>query len=333
MVRKFSKKNLFLLLFFIAFLLFAGTIGEATELKLRVKIQNAYIRLKPVTESMVISQIPIGAVLESKGKTGEWYRVELPPDRNGIVVSGYIHQSVVEVLEEIPKIPPVREEEYERIPPPVTRERIVQREMPVVTKTQGLTGVGLKIGIGSSNFYGDDVEEFEEYGFHFKSKMGLCFGGFLTYNINEMFAVQPEVLYVVKGAKAKETISVWGLSYKVKAKASITYLEIPVLARLNIPTQGNFKPHLFAGPCFALKLSDKYKIEIDGEEEEDEIEELKGSDFGLVIGAGADICLSFLGRGRIIVDIRYTMGLPTISDVEDEDVKNKVISFMLGYSF
>ena len=57
---------------------------------------------------------------------------------------------------------------------------------------------------------------------------------------------------------------------------------------------------------------------------------MKSTDFGLVFGGGVDFGL---GKGYFTIDLRYTLGLTTISDFEDEDVKNGAFSLMLGYSF
>lgn len=184
-----------------------------------------------------------------------------------------------------------------------------------------LTG-GLKIGANFANFYGEDLKELEEgLGEDFESKLGICIGGFITVNISEMFAIQPEVLYSMKGSKAEGTL--FGETFKLQF--NLSYLEIPVLVKLRIPTQGNVKPSLFVGPSLAIKLSGKMKFEYAGESEEEDIEELKDTDFGLIIGAGFDF-------GKLTVDLRYNLGLTKIPE-EDDEVKNKVISLMIGYSF
>lgn len=59
---------------------------------------------------------------------------------------------------------------------------------------QGLTGKGLKGGLNIATLTGDDVENEGK-----KSKLGLCAGGFITYSINDIFAIQPEVLFTMKG--------------------------------------------------------------------------------------------------------------------------------------
>ena len=194
--------------------------------------------------------------------------------------------------------------------------------LPNSSLAKGITG-GLKIGMNSAKLHGEDIKELEEeLGEELKSKWGLCAGGFIRFNISETFAIQPEVLYTMKGAKFEETI----LGETMKFEMNLSYLEIPVLLKLMIPTPGGIKPNLYAGPALAIKLSSKTKLEYAGETEEEDIEEMKDTDFGLIIGAGVDF-------GKLTVDLRYVLGLTTISDVEDEDVKNGVISLIVGYSF
>jgi len=126
--------------FTLAFLISAaGSLIFAEVLKVRVTASQANIRLKPTTQSEAISKVPIGAVLDVIKKEGEWYLVKLPPDEKGIVVTGYIHQSIVEVVEEIKEIP--KEEKPEKakpkeIGPPTILEREVKEEKPMPTKPQ-----------------------------------------------------------------------------------------------------------------------------------------------------------------------------------------------------
>lgn len=94
---------------------------QASELKVIVTVEVANLRLKPSIESAVIGKIKIGQVLEVLQKEGKWYFVNLPPDENGFIVSGYIHQSIVKVIkEEIPvqQEKPVVEQKPRVTPPP-----------------------------------------------------------------------------------------------------------------------------------------------------------------------------------------------------------------------
>ncbi len=181
----------------------------------------------------------------------------------------------------------------------------------------GLTGKGVKGGLNFANFHGEDTE-----GMDFSSKMGYCAGGFITYSINDVFAIQPEVLFTTKGAK-------WNLGTGAVITFSVNYLEIPVLAKLSIASQGSVVPSLFVGPYVAMKLSSKAKIEYEGESEEDDWgEDIKTTDFGVVVGGGVDFAL---GSRKVTVDARYTLGLTSMYDSPD-DLKNGVISLMVGLS-
>lgn len=185
---------------------------------------------------------------------------------------------------------------------------------------------GLKVGLTSANLHGDNVDDYEKWIGKLNSKLGFCAGGFVTFNLHDIFAIQPELLFTMKGAKVDEQI----LGKTLEAWVNLNYLEIPVLIKLLIPTQGSIKPNLFIGPALGIKLTGKVKAEYAGETEEEELEDLKSTDIGMVFGGGVDFGL---GKGFIVIDFRYTLGLATISDFEDDDVKNGVFSLMLGYSF
>ena len=73
---------------------------ESTEWKIRVSAMSASIRLKPDLESPVIATLPKGTSLNSYEAEGDWFRVVLPPGKDGIVIIGYIAKSEVQVLEE-----------------------------------------------------------------------------------------------------------------------------------------------------------------------------------------------------------------------------------------
>jgi len=183
---------------------------------------------------------------------------------------------------------------------------------------QGITG-GLKAGMNIAKFHEDDVA-----GRSFKSKMGFCAGGFITFKVANIVAIQPEVLYTQKGTKWEEVFmgGTWNIN--------LNYLEIPVLFKVIMPIQGMIKPHLFVGPYFAYNLTAKVKTYYYGQSEEIDVdEETKDGDFGAVFGGGIDFGLP---AGKIVFDARYSLGLTTI-DEEGSDVKNNVFSFMLGYAF
>jgi hypothetical protein len=212
--------------------------------------------------------------------------------------------------------------------------------------TQGLTGKGVKIGINLAKLTGDDVPV------DAKMKMGIVGGAFITYNLSPSIAIQPELLYTMKGTKwdIDETVSEDGIQVKLTGtdKYNLTYVQVPILVKFMIPTEGNIKPNLFAGPAIGFLLSAKNKTKVTGTAEGvsatidtdvDIKDYVKSTDFSLVFGAGAGFVM---GNGMITVDARYDLGLSSIMKEETDEethttstpkVKTSTISIMVGYSF
>ncbi|MBN1272970.1 MAG: SH3 domain-containing protein [Candidatus Aminicenantes bacterium] len=101
-----------------------GLNGAAGSTRIRITVERANIRLNPSLESPVIGTASAGMVFEIQGKIESWYRISLPPDEKGIVISGYIHSSIIEVLPEerkteveIKKETPPQPESQPAIPP------------------------------------------------------------------------------------------------------------------------------------------------------------------------------------------------------------------------
>lgn len=181
------------------------------------------------------------------------------------------------------------------------------------------TGFGLKGGLNMANMTGDDVGDDN------KALLGFAFGGFFTYSFSPSIAIQPEVLYSMKGVKYEEGNET--LKYK------LNYLEVPVLLKFSIATDGNMVPFLFAGPAFGFLMSAKAEFDDGTNTEETDIkDDLKSMDIGITFGAGFGMAM---GEGQLTLDARYTLGMTEINDDPDDpiDLKNTNISIMLGFSF
>ena len=106
-------------------------------------------------------------------------------------------------------------------------------------------------------------------------------------------------------------------------KLKLTYVEVPILAMYRPPTQGTIRPAFFVGPAIGLLLSAKVG-------DDDIKDNLNGTDFGFVFGAGVDFETG--AKGNISLDCRYTMGMSNIvKDSGDDSVKNGVFSFGVSY--
>jgi hypothetical protein len=187
--------------------------------------------------------------------------------------------------------------------------------------------MGFKIGLNLANVSGSGVdalsEEFESFaGLNASNEqlVGFALGGFVTYNLSPMVALQPEFLYSIKGF----TMSVEGVDVDLK----LNYFEVPVLFKFMFGTSAT-KPFVFAGPEMGILLSSSVGS---GGLSIDAGDLWKSTDLGLVFGGGVDFPV---GKNTMSLDGRYEVGLSKIPDAGDVDIDIKTtnISFMFGFAF
>jgi len=185
---------------------------------------------------------------------------------------------------------------------------------------------GLMGGINSANIRvsGQDAASID-----WKSILGIRGGGFVRIHFHDVVAIQGETFFSQMGSKYEEMIL--GTNYKEELK--LTYIEVPLLVKVVLPTQSSIKPNIFSGSYVALNLDAKATTYIAGVKEgEEDLEDVRTLDYGLVFGAGLDI---ELGNLMLIFDARYNLGLTKINDPEGLDiaVKNNALVAMLGIGF
>ncbi len=81
--------------------------GQARTMKVKVTAEQANLREKPDIGSSIVQQIPEGTVLEADKKEGEWFFVRFTLEDGG-VIGGYIHESLVIVIEQAATAEPAR---------------------------------------------------------------------------------------------------------------------------------------------------------------------------------------------------------------------------------
>lgn len=186
--------------------------------------------------------------------------------------------------------------------------------------------VGLKGGVQLSNLYVDNVDDEN-------SKFGFQAGLYFRNQITENFALQPELIYSLKGSEINyDALSIPGLleggsgSYRF----NLGYVEIPVLA---VVTVGALSIH--AGPYVALLTNANIKnVDDDGDIEDIaslDRDDFNTLDYGIAGGIGLNLPSGILG-------LRYTYGLNEIgkSDIAGkvtENSKNAVLSLYAGFHF
>jgi hypothetical protein len=148
------------------------------------------------------------------------------------------------------------------------------------------------------------------------------------YQFNKLFAIQPEANYTMKGATDEQTFN----GETAELTLSLDYIEIPILFKVLIPIENSpIRPSVFVGPYVGFNSTAKAKLEYMGQSVEDDIEDIKSTEFGLVFGAG----LGFpVGQNELGVDFRYELGLTTLDDsAENADIKNSVFNINAYFGF
>jgi opacity protein-like surface antigen len=168
------------------------------------------------------------------------------------------------------------------------------------------TKFGAKAGLNLSNFTGDAEGT--------STKVGFQVGAFAEIKVSEKFAVQPEVLFSVLGAKEE--------FFGITVNSNLNYLVIPVMAKYYVADAFSLE----AGPQIGFLMSAKAKA--DGESL-DIKDGFNSTDFGINVGAGYDV------TENINLGLRYTIGVSNIlKDAPDSfSVGNSNIAFAVGYKF
>jgi len=147
------------------------------------------------------------------------------------------------------------------------------------------------------------------------ARVGLLAGGFATIPLFGWFAVQPEVIYTVKGTSVEVA--------DIKSDLIVDYVEVPLLARISI--RRNI--YVAVGPSMAFRVRARSRTAFGGSTEEIDLkEDVESFDLGVVGAAGIEL-------GRWVFDGRYTHGLSDIDVSDDAKMRNRVFSVSAGIRF
>lgn len=189
-----------------------------------------------------------------------------------------------------------------------------------------MDGVDIKPGVRAGGSFmtlgGDDAPD------DLDRRTGFLAGGFIQLDFAGPFALQPEVLYVQKGSKQEDEVS----GTTITATTKLDYVEVPVLAKFQLPLGGPFSPNLFAGPSVGFNASAETEVEGGGQSQTNDIsDDVSSTEFGLVFGVGGDFGI---GAGTITVDARYNLGLTNVDDSDaDQTLNNQGFMITAGFAF
>jgi hypothetical protein len=184
-----------------------------------------------------------------------------------------------------------------------------------LSTTNAQAQLGIKAGYNSANFNDTDAST--------DSRSGFTAG--LTYDFGipmSPITIQPGVFYAQKGVSSSGEIG--------NGEIKLDYIEIPVVAKFDfILDNPLLTPHVYFGPYLGFNINAEAEGSLDGSDGSSSVDisdETKGTDFGVVVGAGADIT-------KFNVGLRYSAGLTDIAENDNIDGKNGVFSIVAGINF
>jgi hypothetical protein len=157
-------------------------------------------------------------------------------------------------------------------------------------------------------------------------KLGLAGG--ISYRIGLIagLAIQPEVMYIQKGAIYEGSMSYGGYSISGKTTLKGDYIDIPVLVKFNLPIPV-FSPYIEGGVSYGILLSAKQKTEAGGQSNETDIkDQLSKSDVSLIVGIGVEFLI-------LEIDARMVLGQTKLGKDSDAKVFNNGIILTAGLRF
>jgi hypothetical protein len=177
---------------------------------------------------------------------------------------------------------------------------------------------GLQGGVGFSSL--SNLRNAIDFGgaVDINARTGVLLGPFVSFGINDTFALQTEVLFVTRGATATDGSN--------ELRIKLGYVDIPILARLR-PAGG--KPlYVLLGPSVNFRVSAKAVDVVPVEAEQDIKDDIRTAEFALVFAAGVSIRKCFL-------EGRYVAGLSNIAADPDihATVRNRVFAILVGARF
>jgi len=162
------------------------------------------------------------------------------------------------------------------------------------------------------------------------ARTGLAVGGYAIIPLASPLSLQPEVMYIQKGAR----IEVTGLT-TAGGVFRVGYLEVPFLLRFDIPidqsTQGlQIQPYVVGGPTVGLKLHANSEATGSFVASQSFDDFTRAYDLGLTAGAGAGYGTDF---GTAVAEIRYALGVSDIASSSQESIRTRGIMITVGLVF
>ena len=185
---------------------------------------------------------------------------------------------------------------------------------------------GIRGGVNLSKFVGEDAGS--------ESVAGLNLGASIPLIKIGRLSIGPEVYYAKKGGEFDPATA-------ESFEFELSYIEVPLLARLTIPLSGPLAMYVGGGPVYGWNLSCEFSAASDPGETARECGQqfssfdtaMESADKGIVFNAGLNLPV-LGGFGGLNLDARLVRGMDRLVDSDsgsNPDIKNQAFTLMLGY--
>ncbi len=208
---------------------------------------------------------------------------------------------------------------------------------------------GPKLGLGVSTLNNTKVSSGRSKS-DYKSIITPTVGVVANFQLGNIFALRPELLYLQRGAKTEYTVTDWNgiVTGTGTSTMRISYLELPINLAAGIKA-GPGKFEVFAGPSFALALGGKAKASGGGIDETITIRPGKvptkpnGDAHINPLNVSLNFGLDYKFNNGLFIQAGYNLGLSNISahyeDSKAESRRNdnvtkaSAVNFAVGFLF
>ena len=182
--------------------------------------------------------------------------------------------------------------------------------------------VGGQLGYSRTSLGGPDAVGVQ-------SHQGALTGVYLQAPLAGALSLRPEILFALKGGRAKADVVGGGT---VDIDIGLAYLEFPALLRLERP-RGRFRPVLFGGPSAALQIGCDLQVidpsfPLRAECNEASLPAFRQFDLGAVVGTGLEVRWP---QSALSLEARYTVGFRSV--LNDVDVRNRAVGILVAMTF
>jgi hypothetical protein len=186
--------------------------------------------------------------------------------------------------------------------------------------------LGLKGGLAFPFYLGADYgDELDAKGFNTQAMVTFTGGAFLTWEIIDFLALQPEVLFTVAGSSIG--------TGETREVLKSYYIEIPVLLKgvFNFGDMGGIS--VYTGPDLLIKVTDIERFNENGDSIETFDQDIFNPlVFNMVFGIDYNVVL---GPGRVFLDLRYNLGITPVyngDQVSANAYRQNMVQVYLGYA-